>query len=377
MRVAIVAGEMSGDLLGAGLVRALRKRWPHAQFEGIGGPAMLKEGFRSHYPMERLSVMGLVEVLGHLPGLLRIRRELVKRYTANPPDVFIGIDSPDFNLGLEERLRRAGVKTVHYVSPTVWAWRQGRIRQIKRAVDLMLTLFPFEADFYVKHGVAVEFVGHPAADRYPLEHDVGAARARLGIEQATGPIVAMLPGSRLSEVRRLGPLYAQVVVQLRRTLPECRFLAPMATPAVGEVFAEQLAAEGVAEQVRLLQGQSDLAMGAADAVLAASGTATLEAMLLKRPAVIAYKVAPLSYWLFRRMLKVRYIALPNLLADAELMPEFIQQAATPESLTAAVAGLLTDPTRALAQQERLETIHRTLRRDADERAAEAIVRCLS
>jgi lipid-A-disaccharide synthase len=376
MRIAIVAGELSGDLLGGGLIRALRTRFPDARFEGIGGPGMIAEGLESLYPLETLSVMGLVEVLGHLPRLLKIRRDLAKRYLADPPDCFIGIDAPDFNLGLEERLRGGGIKTVHYVSPTVWAWRQGRIHQIKRAVDLMLTVFPFEADFYRQHGVPVEFVGHPAASRFPLEHDVAAARQALG--QGEGPLVALLPGSRSGEVNRLAPVFAQAAARLLAGQPECRFVVPVASARVGECVRSSLEAAGVASRTQLLDGQSHLAMGAADVVLAASGTATLEAMLLKRPTVVAYKVAPITYFVYRYLglVKVRRVAMPNLLADEELMPEFIQGAATPERLAAAAARLLLDHERAARVQQRCLEIHRQLRQDSDKRAAEAIAGCL-
>lgn len=375
MRVAIVAGELSGDRLGAGLIRALRKHWPTATFEGIGGPAMQAEGFESLYPMEKLSVMGLVEVVRHLPELLGIRRELANRYTTQRPDVFIGIDSPDFNLGLEQRLRRAGVKTVHYVSPTIWAWRRGRLRTVRRAVDLMLALFPFEAQFYEQVGVPAAYVGHPAADRYPLVHDVTAARARLDLN-GSAPVVALLPGSRRSEVMHLAPEFATAVAQLHAELPECRFVAAMATPELAVHFREVLDTHGLSERVQVLEGQSDAAMGAADVVLAASGTVTLEAMLLKRPTVVAYKVAPVTHWLLRRMIRVNYIALPNLLANAELMPELIQNEATGQRMAEAVTRLLRSREAARGQQARWDEIHRILRRDADTQAAEAIVQCL-
>ncbi|RFA28253.1 lipid-A-disaccharide synthase [Alkalilimnicola ehrlichii] len=375
MRIAVVAGELSGDLLGAGLIRALKRRYPDAHFEGIGGPGMASQGFDSLYPLETLSVMGLTEVLAHLPRLLKLRRSLIERWKAEPPDVFIGIDAPDFNLGLEEQLRQAGIKTVHYVSPTVWAWRQGRIRKIKRAVDLMLTVFPFEADFYRQHDVPVRFVGHTAADRFPLEHDVERARGKLAIE-GNDPVIAILPGSRVSEVSRLGPVFAEAASRLAERFPAARFIAPMATEQVGTLFAKQLAQLNLTDRVRCLKGRSELAMGAADVVLSASGTATLEAMLLKRPTVVGYIVSPVSYWLFRMMIKVDRIAMPNLLAGEELMPEFIQGRATPVALAEAVAALLNNPDNAAARRARCLEIHKELRQQADEAAAEAIAECL-
>lgn len=376
MRIGIIAGEMSGDLLGAGLMRELRQRFPEARFEGIGGPAMLEQGIHGLYPMEELSVMGLFEVLRHLPRLLGIRRALYRHFADNPPDVFIGIDSPDFNLGLEARLRAHGIRTVHYVSPTVWAWREGRIHGIKRSVDRMLTLFPFENEVYRRHGIPVTFVGHPAADRFPLQHDQAAHREALGLE-SEDRVVALLPGSRMGEVGRLGPIFAGAVARLLRDFPDCRFVAPMASPRVAQSFEAALTAAGVSDRVTLLERQSEHAMGAADVVLSASGTATLEAMLLQRPTVVAYRVSAVSYRLFRWLLKVRRIALPNLLADDDLMPEFIQHEATPERLADAVGRLLSDDTAAAAIRERCLAIHRQLRQGADARAAEAVAECLS
>ncbi|WP_240466293.1 lipid-A-disaccharide synthase, partial [Arhodomonas sp. KWT] len=254
-------------------MRALARRHPGVRFEGIGGPAMAAEGLESLYPLETLSVMGLVEVLRHLPRLLAVRRDLVRRLSADPPDVFIGIDSPDFNLGLARRLRQRGVRTVHYVSPSVWAWRQGRVRGIARSVDRMLTLLPFEAEFYRAHEVPVSFVGHPAADRFPMETDTAGYRAALGVD-ADATVLAVLPGSRMGELERLGTLFAQAVERLRRARPGLTVLAPMATPALAARFREVLDKVGVADAVRLVEGDAATVMGAADVVLTASGTAT-------------------------------------------------------------------------------------------------------
>lgn len=378
MRVAIVAGELSGDLLAAGLMQALKARRHDIRFEGIGGPAMLAEGFHSYYPLESLSVMGLVEVLGHLPELLRIRRGLLERFLADPPDVFIGIDSPDFNLGLERRLREAGVKTVHYVSPSVWAWRQGRVKGIRAAVDLMLTLFPFEKDFYDTQGMRAVHVGHPAADRLPLEVDSAGQRAALGLPP-DAPVVAILPGSRRGEVARLGELFAQTAALVAAELPDVRFVAPMVSAELEAEFGAALAAAGVRERTTLLRGQSAAAMSAADSVLLASGTATLEAMLLKRPMVVAYRVAPSTYWIVRllRLVKTRRFALPNLLAGEDVVPEFIQYDATPQSLAAALLAQLRDAPGRERLRQRFLAMHRQLRCDANERAAEAVLQCLS
>src|SRR5690606_24189019 len=374
MRIAIVAGEPSGDLLGAGLIQELKARRPDAVFEGIGGERMRAEGFESLFPLEELSIMGLVEVLRHLPRLLEIRRALAQRYLASPPDVFIGIDSPDFNLGLERQLRAGGVRTVHYVSPTVWAWRQGRIKTIRQAADLVLALFPFETAFYERQGVNSVYVGHPAADRLPLEVDSARYRAELGLDPAA-TVVALLPGSRGGELAQLGPLFAAAVGLIRAELPDCRFVAPMVNADRRAQFEAALAAAGVREHVQLLDGRSQVAMGAADCVLLASGTATLEAMLLKRPMVAAYRVAPATAWLVKtlRLIKTPHFALPNLLAGEAVIPELIQDDATPERLAAAVLTQHADADGRARLQARFAELHRQLRRDASARAAEAVL----
>ncbi|ABI57195.1 lipid-A-disaccharide synthase [Alkalilimnicola ehrlichii MLHE-1] len=374
MRVALVAGEHSGDRLGAGLIRAIRARCPEAEFDGVGGPLMQAEGLRSHYPMEALSVMGLVEVLRHLPRLLRIRRDLVARYRTDPPDVFVGIDLPDFNLSIERRLKAVGVPTVHYVSPQVWAWRQGRVRTIGRSVDRILALYPFEAEFYRRHGVPVDFVGHPAADRFPLQPDAGAARAALGlVDDGGGPWVALLPGSRLGEVQRHAELYARTVARLRERQPDVRFIAPLAWPGLRAVFYEALVQQGVSDAVQLFEGRADEVMAAADVVLTASGTATLEAMLLKRPMVVAYRLAPLTFWLMKRLVRVSHVSQPNLLAGEGLVEEYLQDAATPDNLAYALYRLLNDEPRSAYLRARFAELHGTLRRGADGQAAAAVL----
>jgi len=377
MHIAIVTGELSGDLLGAGLMAALRAHYPQLRFTGIGGPAMLAQGFQTVAPMERLAVMGLVEVLRHLPDLLTLRRQLYRQFSADPPLAFIGIDAPDFNLGLERRLRARGIPTVHYVSPSVWAWRPWRVRKIARAVDLMLTLFPFEAAFYQKYGVPVRAVGHPLADAIPLRSDPAIARQALGLPAPdTAPVIALLPGSRLGEVSRLGPLLLDTAAWLNSRRPELQFMLPAATPRLHEVLAEMWTERAPALPLTLVQGQSREVMAAADVVALASGTATLEAMLLKRPMVVAYRVAPMTAWLARRLVRISHFALPNLLAGRELVPEFIQEAATVENLGLAILRWLDEPLARERLTAEFDALHRELRRDASRQAAEAIVKLL-
>jgi lipid-A-disaccharide synthase len=367
VRIAIVAGEASGDILGAGLMHALKAQHPQVEFIGVGGPRMQAEGMNSYFPMERLAVMGLVEVLGRLPELLSRRKRLIKTLIAAKPDVFIGIDAPDFNLDLELKLRRAGIKTVHYVSPSVWAWRQKRVLKIREACDLMLTLFPFEAKFYDEHQVPVRFVGHTLADAIPLEADRAAARAELNLPE-DGPVVALMPGSRGGEVSRLGGLFLDAAVRLRALRPGVRFVLPCASPERRAQIEAQLVGHDI--PVTLLDGQSHTALAACDAVLIASGTATLEALLYKRPMVVAYRVAPMTYRILKRMLKSPYVSLPNLLAGRLLVPELLQDAATPDALAQTLAPLLNGGE---AQTEGFDQIHRTLRRDASAEAAKAVL----
>ncbi len=367
LRIALIAGEASGDILGAGLMQALKVRHPQVEFIGIGGPRMIAEGLDSYFPMERLAVMGLVEVLGRLAELLARRRRLVATLIEQRPDVVIGIDAPDFNLGLELKLRRAGIRTVHYVSPSVWAWRQKRVFKIRDACDLMLTLFPFEARFYTEHQVPVHFVGHPLADAIPLEVDRAAARLTLGLPPE-GPVIALLPGSRGGEVGRLGGLFLDTAERLLASRPDLRFVLPCASPERCAQLEQMLVGRDL--PLTLLDGQSHEALGACDAVLIASGTATLEALLCKRPMVVAYKVAPLTYRILSRLVKSPYVSLPNLLAGRLLVPELLQDAATPEALAGELLPLLDD---GRAQTESFDAIHRTLRRDASAEAAGAVL----
>jgi lipid-A-disaccharide synthase len=368
MRVALVAGEASGDILGAGLMQALKAQHPQIEFIGIGGPLMQAQGLNSYFPMERLSVMGLVEVLGRLPELLARRKRLIQTLIAEKPVVFIGIDAPDFNLTLELKLRQAAIKTVHYVSPSVWAWRKKRVLKIREACDLMLTLFPFEAQFYDAHQVPVRFVGHPLADTIPVLADRAGAREALDLPQDSA-VVALLPGSRGGEVARLGSLFLDAAVRLRTLRPGIRFVLPCASPERRAQLEQMLVGRDL--PLTLLNGRSHEALAACDAVLIASGTATLEALLYKRPMVVAYKVAPMTYRILKRLVSSDYISLPNLLAERLLVPEMIQDAATAEVLAQLLAPLLDGGE---VQTEGFDVIHRALRRDASVQAAQAVLK---
>lgn len=372
MRFGIVAGEASGDLLGAGLIAAIKQRHPDAVFEGIAGPQMIAAGAESLFPMERLSVMGIVEVLGRYRELLGIRRQLAAHFRANPPDAFIGIDAPDFNLGLERQLREAGIKTVHYVSPSVWAWRQRRVKKIARSTDLMLTLFPFEASFYEQHHVPVRFVGHHLADTIPLDVDRAGARRALDLP-ASGEILALLPGSRSNELHYLAATFIDTARWLRARRPGLTLVVPLVNPQRRAQFEALLAEQADPPPLILVDGHSREVMAAADVVLLASGTAALEAMLLKRPMVVAYRLAAFTYWLAKRLVKVDKVSLPNLLADEHLVPELIQHEATPGNLGTAVLNYLENPEAAAAINARFDQIHRDLRRNASDQAADAIL----
>ncbi len=368
LRVALVAGEASGDLLGAGLMQALREQHPHISFMGVGGPRMEAEGLVSEFPMERLAVMGLVEVLGRLRELLGRRKALIAQLLDARPDVFIGIDAPDFVLEIEAQLHRAGIPAVHYVSPSVWAWRQKRVLKIRDGCDLMLTLFPFEARFYEEQQVPVRFVGHPLADTIPLDNDRAAARQALGLPEQ-GQVVALLPGSRGGEVGRLGALFLDAAAQLLAVSPGVRFVLPCAN-AARRAQVEQLLEGRPPLPLLLTDGRSHEVLAACDGVLIASGTATLETLLFKRPMVVAYRVAPLTYLILKQLVKSPYISLPNLLAGRKLVPELIQHEATPERLVAELLPLLERPQQ---QTDSFETIHHSLRRDASVQAAGAVL----
>ena len=368
---ALVAGETSGDILGAGLIKALKDQYPDARFVGIGGPQMIAQGFESLYPMERLSVMGLFEVLGRLGELLKIRKELLGKITDMKPDAFIGIDAPDFNLALEKKLKLRGIKTVHYVSPSVWAWREKRVFKIKEAVDLVLCLFPFEVAFYQKHNVNAICVGHTLADAIDLKTDTQAARQTLKLN-SNNAVVALLPGSRQGEVSRLGEVFLEAANIIRQKIPHVQFVIPAANDDRKLQIEGMLKSKNLAD-TRLLDGQSREAMAAADVVLMASGTATLEGMLLKKPMVVSYKLSALTAYFVRKMLKQPFVALPNLLAGKELAPEILQEAATPENLANAVLHFLQDTSATESMQSEFLALHHELRRDADQASAQAII----
>ncbi|RMF96649.1 MAG: lipid-A-disaccharide synthase [Gammaproteobacteria bacterium] len=373
-RIAIIAGEASGDQLGAGLARALRARRPDLQLEGIGGPAMAAAGCQLWRDCEELAVMGLVEVLRHLPRLQRILAATRRRLLANPPDALVGIDAPDFNLRIEPAARAAGIPTLHYVSPSVWAWRRGRVRLLRRACDRVLCLLPFEAEFLERHGVPASFVGHPLADEIPPGLDRQAARAALGLPPG-GPVLAILPGSRHGELARLGPPFAAAAAQLRASQPELTCAAAMATPALAQQFRSQLDRGDAATGFRLFDGRARDVLAACDVALVASGTATLEAMLVNRPMVVAYALAPVTYQLARwlRLVRVEHFSLPNLLAGRALVPERLQDEVHPDRLAADLLGFLHSPARCADLHAEFENLRGLLRRDASQRAAEAVL----
>ena len=373
MKIGLVAGESSGDLLGAGLIEAIRERIPDAGFEGVAGPAMSAAGCEQWEPAESLAVMGLVEPLAHIPRLLRLRRSLVERWTASRPDVFVGIDAPDFNLGLEKRLRAAGIPTAHYVSPSIWAWRAGRVKTIAAAADRVLCLLPFEAPLYAQHDIDAVFVGHPKADSVPVSVDTDAARNRIGC--AGREVVAVLPGSRAGEVSRLGETLVAAARQISNTRPDTRFVTPVATPALREIIEAQVAAAEMTDRFVLLDGQSEPAMSAADVVLLASGTAALESALLGKPTVASYKVAPATYAIVKglRLVRLTHFTLPNLLTETPLVPEFIQADARPEAIAEAVIGLLDDPERCEFIRRRFAKLRSELAQNTDQRAADAVI----
>ena len=377
-RFALVAGEASGDLLGADLIAALRERFPDARFAGIGGPQMVAAGLEAWHAAEKLSVMGFVEVLRHLPELLAIRRDTLRRVRAFRPDAFIGIDAPDFNLGLERKLKEGGIRTVHYVSPSVWAWREKRAAKIGRSADRVLCQFPREPPIYARHGVDARFVGHPLADRMPLDPDRAGARAALGLP-VDARVLALLPGSRLGEIARLGRDFIDAARLLARQVPGLRVVAPMANAQCLAAFERELVDAGCTGEVLVVDGHAREAMTAADAILLASGTATLEAMLAKRPMVVGYRIAPLTYRIVKGLglLKVERYALPNVLAGRDLAPELMQDACTPQALAAALSTSLQGNAVDAALMAEYRRLHLMLRHDASRSAAQAIVDLLA
>ncbi len=372
--IGIVANEPSGDLLGAALVRALSDLVPDLRCVGVAGPHMLAAGCETLLSQERLSVMGLVEVLKVLPSLLRARADLVGHFSEHPPGVFIGVDAPDFNLGLERRLRARGIPTVHLVSPTIWAWRPGRVKSIRRAVDLMLCIFPFEEEFLRRHGVDAHYIGHPLADEIPLEDQGASARAALGYA-AGETVIALLPGSRTSEVGKLAEPLLETARWCLQRRPELEFVVPMVSERLRDVFEAERRRIAPSLELQLLVGQSRTAIAAADVVLTASGTATLETLLLRRPMLVAYRLNGLTYRMVMglNLIKVPYAAMANLLAGEELAPEFIQDRCRADLMGPALLQLLDDAPRRERIGHRYAEIHRQLRRDAARRGAERIV----
>ena len=374
LRVGIVAGESSGDQLGAALIVALRERVPELECFGVAGPKMMAVGCEAWAGAEELAVMGLTEVLPHLPRLLRLRAALIRRFLRERPDLFVGIDAPTFNLGVARQLREGGIKTVQYVAPQVWAWRQGRARKIGRACDLVLCLLPFESAFYARHGVQAVFVGHPLADQIPLEVDRPGARTALGLDPSAR-IVALLPGSRIGEVERLGADFLDAAGWLAARRPDLRFIAPMATARVREAFERIQAEVSNAPEVLLIEGRAQQALAACDAAIVASGTATLEALLSRRPMVVAYRLGALTAFVLRRLrlVKVPYFSQPNLLVGRALVPELFQEQVSGAALGEALLARLESPEYLRELEREFRKVHETLRGDGAGRAAEAIV----
>lgn len=371
MRIGIVAGEASGDMLGAKLIQALRNRLPNIQVEGIGGPAMAASGCKNLFDIERLAVMGLVEPIFRLPDLIKLRRDLYRHFTLNRPDVFIGIDAPDFNIGLELKLRRTGIPVVHYVSPSVWAWRQNRIYKIAKAVDLMLTLLPFEAKFYQHHNVPVRYVGHPLADQIPLKPDKIAARRALCIDE-NATYVALLPGSRRQEVRYMAEPFLLAAKQVWQQRPNVQFLTSHVNEQRYQEFSEYFKQYAPELPLQFFTRRSHDVMAAADIVVVTSGTATLETMLYKKPMVIAYRMSSFAHQVVKRLVKVPYAGLPNLLANQLVVPELIQDAVKPETISQHILDYLDHPEKVEALQEKFTEIHQSLRADSASCIFEAV-----
>jgi lipid-A-disaccharide synthase len=371
-RVVVIAGEASGDQLGASLIRAARRVNPAIEFEGVAGPAMQAEGCRAWFDCEELAVMGLFEVIRHLPRLLRIRREIRRRLVRDPPDVLVGIDAPDFNLPLERVARDRGIPTVHYVCPSVWAWRQGRVKVLRRSCDRVLCLLPFESAFLSRHQVSGQFIGHPLADEIPAVVDKADARAKLGLR--TGVTVALLPGSREGEVARLGPVFAQAAAWIAERVSGVCFVVPAASPALRDLFEAALRKYAPDCEAHVFDGRAREVIASADVALVASGTATLETMLINRPMVMAYKLSPLTYWVARllRLVRVSYYSLPNLLAGRPLIRELIQADATAEAMGAGIIELLDSGQKKIELEKIFSSLHDQLRCSASDRAAEAI-----
>ncbi len=373
VRIGIVAGEASGDLIGSHLVEGLLRHLPEAEFTGIGGARMQAAGVTSLFPMEALSVRGVAEVLGHFREILAIRRDLIRHFLDDPPDLYVGVDAPDFNLGVETRLRAAGIPTIQYVGPAFWSWGRHRVEKVRRAAQRVLAIFPFEEALYQKAGVPVTYVGHPLADMIPENADRAAMREQMRLPLAA-PVIALLPGSRRAEIKYMADLFIGTARLLAERLPDVRFLVPLATRETRDQFEAALYRnEALDLPMSLLFGHAQDAMTAADGVVACSGTATLEAALLKRPMVITYKMASLTWWVSRRKAYLPWVGLPNILAGEALVPEFLQDQATPENLANGLIGIMSDERRRRRLEERFAEIHQLLRRNTAEQAALAVL----
>ena len=373
IRIGMVAGEPSGDVLAAGMVAELKRQYPDAVIEGIGGPNMINAGFHSLFDMETLSVMGLVEVLSHLPAILKVKKQLIAHFEQNPPDIFVGIDAPDFNLRVEKALKARGIKTMHYVSPTVWAWREKRIHKIAKAANRVLGLFPFEQQVYDKYNVPYTFVGHTMADAIAIVPDQRASRDALGID-GNASVLAVLPGSRRGEVDTLLPVFLETIEAIHAKRSDIQFLIPAANEhRLAQIKAILLEADNAEERlpIQVTQGTSRDAMIASDVILLASGTATLEAMLCKRPMVAAYKLAPLTYKIMQRLYKAPFFTLPNLLADEAIIPELLQEEVNAENMSNQLLNFFESDNSALIS--RFTDLHHTLKCNADKTAAKAVV----
>ena len=372
MKIGVLAGEASGDALGAKLIAALRQHCPDLQVEGIGGPAMASEGCHNLFDIERLSVMGLIEPLKRLPDLIKLRRSVYRHFTEHRPDIFIGIDSPEFNLGLEVKLREAGIPVVHYVSPSVWAWRQKRIHKIAKAVDMMLTLLPFEAKFYEEHNIPVRYVGHPLADQIPLETDTLAARRALEIDEQ-GTYVALLPGSRRQELQHMAEPFLLAAQKLWQKNPSLKFLTSHVNEQRYQAFMDCHARVTPDLPLHIFTRRTHEVMAAADAVVVTSGTATLETMLFKKPMVIAYRMPWLTHQIAKIVVKTPFVGLPNLLANEMLVPELIQEAANPDAIAMHIDSYLSSPEKTNNIKNKFTALHQSLKQDTAGCIASAVL----